>query len=376
MSKLEHPVPDAAQSVPDPPVRPAAPVPAALAVAAGRDGDVSDAARRDLLRRVSEGHGNRAAARLARRTLARRGSGNAKGLAQQALGAEATARWLRAQRLLWDLVATYCPEKGFALSGSSYSSTQKGFALDGRGILTIGDDVVQRVAGGAADAVGAELAALLKSLPDPFQALIGGTTLAAAPTHVSIPRAMDEGMEAAWKASFPGAKSQEQGGILVTTADGGYKWKAGAAGTSGTFQPNRGDVATGEKLAATAHTHPYDEHEGGHTDVGFSAGDIANLVYYHDKEKVKMVRSGEGDFLVATTKEFDDMVKAAADKNKLYEEVKKTWNDAYAAATGSIQEKVVTAIKKTCLKYHLLIYRGTKGQLAQPRDMVEARRRP
>lgn len=50
---------------------------------------------------------------------------------------------------------------------------------------------------------------------------------AAAPQDMGIPIELQDGLQAAWDASFPGGKSQEQGGILVLTKDGKYVWRAG-----------------------------------------------------------------------------------------------------------------------------------------------------
>lgn len=97
-------------------------------------------------------------------------------------------------------------------------------------------------------------------------------------------------------ASFPGGKSQEQGGILVLTKDGKYVWRAGKGTGSGSFQVKLRRREEGRGLIASAHTHPYDESEGGHTGIAFSGGDLSNLVW--QQERVKVVQSGTARFAV------------------------------------------------------------------------------
>src|SRR5438132_14391503 len=46
------------------------------------------------------------------------------------------------------------------------------------------------------------------------------------PESMELPKELTDGMQAAWDASFPGGKSQEQGGILVKTAQGKCEWRA------------------------------------------------------------------------------------------------------------------------------------------------------
>jgi hypothetical protein len=328
----------------------------------------TDAARRRLMRQVGRAYGNRYAARV----LARRET--AEGLTKIAASVKAAAaigRSLRAQRLAWGLVEAYCPEKGFGLSGSRYDAGQKAFALDGT-ILVVGDDVVDRVAGGAADTVGRELTQLLTGLPDPFATITAGVGIKSAPSHLSLPLVADVGLQKAWEKSLPGDKSQEQGGVLVSGTSG-YEFRAGAAGTSGTFPFNRQDVKKGETLVSVAHTHPYSAKEGGHTDVSFSGQDLA--LFATQKERMSIVRSGDHDFLAARSVDFDIRL-LLSDSSKLFAAIKKHWNDVFTAASGSLPDRARAATKSTCLKFDLLYYEGSKGTLAQPQDMIDARNKP
>ncbi|MFE4105183.1 hypothetical protein [Almyronema epifaneia] len=183
------------------------------------------------------------------------------------------------------------------------------------------------------------------------------------PEKFVIPESMKAGMLEAWKKSFPGGKSQEQGGILVKNKDGTYSWKAGAAGKSGSFSPNYGDVGADETLVASGHSHPYDKSEGGHTHVSFSGADLANLVT--QDEHFKIVQAGEGQFVVSRTQEFNKKRSELDEQGKknLKAEMKKLWNETFASAKGTFQERVEAAVKAVCSKYNLVYYKGSGGEL-------------
>ncbi|NEQ33166.1 MAG: hypothetical protein F6K04_19575 [Leptolyngbya sp. SIO4C5] len=185
------------------------------------------------------------------------------------------------------------------------------------------------------------------------------------PEKFVIPESMKAGMQAAWKKSFPGGKSQEQGGILVKNKDGTYSWKAGPAGKSGSFSPNYGDVEADETLVASGHSHPYDKSEGGHTHVSFSGADLANLVT--QDEHFKIVQAGEGQFVVSRTQEFNKKRSELDKQGKkdLKAEMKKTWNDTFSTAKGTFQERVEAAVKAVCSKYDLVYYKGSGGKLSK-----------
>jgi len=178
----------------------------------------------------------------------------------------------------------------------------------------------------------------------------------------AVPAELKAGLKDAWDASFPHGKSQEHGGILVRKADGTLEWRAGNAGTSGTFQINYGDLKSGETLVASAHTHPYDASEGGHRDVPFSGGDLANMVT--GAESQKFVQSGDSVFRAAKTEEFEKLVKAS-NPDTLKTEMKATFNTALGGATGSFQDRVEAGVKAVCEKYHLEYFKGTGDSLTR-----------
>jgi len=334
----------------------------------------TDEARRDYVRGMARAYGNRETARVVARTRA-----PARTLARLVDAAEvekiakgAAGKPGSAHRLVWELIRLFAPEKSVSLDGSQYDAKQVGFRLDGKTIV-IGDDVVTRVASGDTAKVGKDLISTLSPLADPFKQIsAGGVKVKDAPEYVGIPRAVQEGAEKAWSKSLPGNKSLEQGGIIVEDKSGGYGFTAGSPGTSGTFAPNRGAVKKGETLLGILHTHPYSVKEGGFTDVPFSGQDLGIMAL--QLEKISVVVSGSGWFVVATSKEFEARVKAAASKNKLFEEIRKDWQDRFDAATGDTKERAELVTPLTCLKYDLLYYRGRDGWLSMPSDMVKAYR--
>ncbi|BAZ32223.1 hypothetical protein NIES4074_47250 [Cylindrospermum sp. NIES-4074] len=186
-----------------------------------------------------------------------------------------------------------------------------------------------------------------------------------APDKLKLPPQLIKGMQDGWDKSFPGGKSQEQGGIIVKDKEGNYQWKPGKSGTSGSFTPNYGDQGKDDTLIGVGHTHPYDASEGGMTDVSFSGDDLARLVYVEDR--IAVVQSGQGQFVAARTEEFNTMLKGLdeAGKKKMFDEINKTWDDTFKSAKGKFQERVEAAVKAVCSKYHLVYYKGKDGNLTK-----------
>ena len=186
------------------------------------------------------------------------------------------------------------------------------------------------------------------------------------PGSMQLPDELTAGMKGAWADSFPGGKSQEQGGVLLRNKDGSYEFKRGAAGTSGMF-PHSGYAEPGkdQTLIGSGHTHPYDKSEGGHTDVSFSGADIANLIYRQDKMRV--VQSGDTQFVLLRTDEFAAQLQSLDDKGKekLHKEIKDHWNQAFQSAKGKLPDRSEAATKSTCAKYKLAYYRGKEGSVSK-----------
>jgi hypothetical protein len=196
-----------------------------------------------------------------------------------------------------------------------------------------------------------------------------GLPKASAPVSVTLPKAFEQGLKKAWGKSLPGKKSKEHGGILVSTPSGEYKWRPGKKSTSGTFSINYKDVKEGETLVASAHTHPYSKKEGGYTNVAFSGGDMANFVT--GGERIKVVRSGDGEFLIAKSKEWDDDVRGrnATKIDELKADIEKTWQDAFDADAGDLPAKSQAGAKAVAKKFNLLYYAGSGGVLTMPADL-------
>jgi len=120
------------------------------------------------------------------------------------------------------------------------------------------------------------------------------------------------------------------------------------------------------------HTHPYDESEGGATDISLSGGDISSMIY--DPAPTGIVQSGDAIFIVAKTKEFEKLVADAdttAKKKTLETEIDDLWDTEFAAAQDEGLD-FVEAVEKTartvCDKYHLLYYAGNADAVSQPDD--------
>lgn len=196
---------------------------------------------------------------------------------------------------------------------------------------------------------------------------IGGAGLKQgdAPPRITVPPDVKKGMDDGWSKSFPGGRSQEQGGILVQKKDGTYEWRPGAAGTSGSFSPNYGDLRPGETLIAVGHTHPYDSTEGNYTNVSFSGQDLARLVFVDDR--LAVVKSGEGWFVAARTAEFDALIAGKTDDQKmaLFDQMKQDWNDTFNGAKGTFAERADAASAAVAAKYHLVYYTGKDGALTK-----------
>jgi hypothetical protein len=186
------------------------------------------------------------------------------------------------------------------------------------------------------------------------------------PKNLKLPTELTTGLQKAWEGSLPGGEAQEQGGLLVKDK-GKYAWKPGAAGESGSFTPNYGDVGSGETLMNVSHTHPYSEAEGGHTNVSFSGADLASFVT--SPEKFQSVQSGKGQFATATTPEFEKRLKGldAKGKKKLYKEIDSSWDKAYAkyGKKKDVAESADLATRDITKKYKLAYYVGEGGDLVR-----------
>lgn len=191
-----------------------------------------------------------------------------------------------------------------------------------------------------------------------FDALSAGPKKADAPDKVQVPKEMNDGLKKGWDGSFPGGRSQEQGGILVQNKDGSHQWKPAPAGNSGSIGMNYGDVGKDQKLVAAGHTHPYDKTEGNERNVAFSKQDMSRMVTA--PESMHMVRSGDSQFMIAKSDEFNKRVAGLDDTGKaaMARDMNRTWQTTFDNTKGTFQEKVDAAVRKVGSDYGLIYYRG------------------
>jgi hypothetical protein len=192
----------------------------------------------------------------------------------------------------------------------------------------------------------------------------GGVPAADAAEKVQLPKELTDALAEAWRNSFPGGTSKEQGGILVRKADGTLDWVPATSSTSGSTDLPWGALPSGATPLVAAHTHPYDAGEGGHKGVTFSGGDLGNLVT--DATALKVVHAGDRYFAVAKTKAFEDLVATKPDKGAFRDAISAEWNTAYQAASGDIPARARKATAAICATYHLVLYEGQlDGSLAK-----------
>ena len=114
----------------------------------------------------------------------------------------------------------------------------------------------------------------------------------------------------AWQDSFnPDGTVVEQGGDIVSNADGSQEVRRGEPGNS----PDNYDISVNPRLPdgksriGTFHTHPYSRDEGSYTNVTFSCKDISGFVSRKLKDDVMIVTGGDCIFIL----KIDDTFKAA-----------------------------------------------------------------
>jgi hypothetical protein len=209
-----------------------------------------------------------------------------------------------------------------------------------------------------------EVAAAKTSRASLDDVVANAPTIADVPAEIELPPELVKGLQEAWDESFPDGHAREQAGILVRTPEGKVEWRRAPAGERGSARVNYGDFRDGDSLLAAAHTHPYDEADGGHADTAFSGGDLSRLVAV--PERVHVVQSGKTVFMVVKTAEFDAMLEGIDDekRNELEIQIQQCWDRVYYTAKGSVPERAETAAKVTCKRFHLGLYRGTGSKVA------------
>lgn len=166
------------------------------------------------------------------------------------------------------------------------------------------------------------------------------------PSTHTIPDDIYKAMGEAWsKSGQAGATVTEHGGRVVTDSAGKRAIRTGSGGGGSISLPaeEAGDVTLG-----TFHTHPYSKSEGSKLGVSFSGGDIENFIA-GGQGSVKYVHGGSCIFIMDTRD-------ASARDGCKSVDVKKRWDDKFAAAGGNFQLKVDAAVRSAIAGCGLCYY--------------------
>lgn len=138
----------------------------------------------------------------------------------------------------------------------------------------------------------------------------------------------------AWGLSGHGGDTvSEQGARIVTDKDSKRAIRTGSGGAGGMSLPAE---QPGDTTLGTFHTHPYSKSEKSHLGVSLSGVDI-NTFIAGGAGSVMYIGAGSCIFAL------DTVDSASRDACKKVD-VKKRWNDTFAAAAGTFQQKVQAAV--------------------------------
>jgi hypothetical protein len=185
----------------------------------------------------------------------------------------------------------------------------------------------------ARDVMAGRSGGMVRGFPQTLARQAGGKKKC--PAAHTIPDDVYKSMGEAWsKSGQGGATVTEHGGRIVTDAAGKRMIRTGAGGGGSISLPaeQAGDVTLG-----TFHTHPYSKSEGSTLGVSFSGGDIENFIG-GAQGNVKYVHGGSCIFIL------DTLDSTARDGCKSVD-IKKRWDDKFAAAGGNFQLKVDAAVR-------------------------------
>jgi len=167
----------------------------------------------------------------------------------------------------------------------------------------------------------------------------------------------------AWSKSGHGEDSvTEHGGRIVSDKDSKRAIRTGSGGGGSISLPaeQKGDYTLG-----TFHTHPYSKSEKSKLGVSFSGGDVANFMA-GNQGWVKYVGAGSCNYALSIQD-----YEAVYDCRKRNLDFKTRWNDAFAAATGTFQAKVETAVRASVDGCGICYYRACRPDEASavPKNM-------
>lgn len=172
----------------------------------------------------------------------------------------------------------------------------------------------------------------------------------ACPKSHNIPNDVHAAIGKAWGESNHGEEVvAEHGGRMVTDKDGKSVIRTGTGGGGSISLPAE---QPGDTTSGTFHTHPYSKSEGSTIGVAFSGGDIANFVA-GGQGSVKYIGAGSCNFVLNT-------IDQAKRDNCAKKDMVQLWNDAFAHASGSFQEKVIAAVKTSIAGCGLCFYQACR----------------
>lgn len=193
-----------------------------------------------------------------------------------------------------------------------------------------------------------------------------------APSTVVLPEAVDQGLDDAAARAGEGERYKEQGGNILRNYDGSYEARQAEEGNHNTFEPDYNDVGMTEELVGVMHTHrTYDDEPS-----TFSHADFASLTA--EGQPLNFLRSGEMTFMIARTREFDQLVakyEAMEKLDELERRIFDCWENVYDRTKGRHSEKLEAATLAVCKEFHLVYYKGEGRELKRvsPRPADEER---
>jgi len=199
-----------------------------------------------------------------------------------------------------------------------------------------------------------------------FRSLLEGASFKTAPDKWTAPAEVwSQGFQA-WNNSLEEDSAIEQGGLLVKSPDGEFRFRRSKEGEAKAFTPDYDLLEKGEVPVAVLHTHPYADKEGGWTEISFSGEDLAIMVLSY--ERVEFVQSGDAMFAAVKSKEFTDTVSkmSDADKAKLQQAIRndhRALANALLAQGKSFPDAMHQTVTTVAARYGILYYSAHSGEV-------------
>ncbi len=182
-----------------------------------------------------------------------------------------------------------------------------------------------------------------------------------APLTLRISNTLEQTTQALRRQSYPGGRSNERGGTIVTDAQGELSIQniGGLKSTKGSFTPNL-TVTDPKKfrIIGTFHTHPYDRTEHSYNGVSFSGADFAVMILDH--LTISILRSGPRLFALINTAQAPatiDYDKIDNDQNAAIKQMIKQGR-TFQQASRILAEQIAPT-------YGMAYYQGLNGVLTR-----------